>query len=131
KLRIIVNHLPFPEWDGKPEELRAALKPVSVHKNVYIKVSDVVRRVNGKYVEDVEYYRPALDVLFDLFGPDRVVHATNWPVSERVAPYAVVQKIVADYFGSKGRQVEERYFWRNSHAAYRWLARGTAAHLKP
>lgn len=130
-LRIIVNHLPFPEWDGDTKALRAALLSLSKCPNVYIKVSDVVRRVDGKPVEDTSYYAPALDVLFELFGPDRVVHATNWPVSERVAPYATVQRIVAEYFSSKGRSVEERYFWRNSHSAYRWIPRGTAAHLKP
>jgi predicted TIM-barrel fold metal-dependent hydrolase len=130
-LRIIVNHLPFPEWDGDVRALRTALVELSRHKNVYVKVSDVARRANNRVIEDPTYYRPALDVLFKLFGPDRVVHASNWPVSERAAPYATVHRIVADYFETKGRAAAESYFWRNSFAAYRWIPRGPSAILHP
>lgn len=130
-LKLVVNHLPLPEWDGKVEAMRAALRDLHRCKNVFTKVSDVVRRVDGQVVEDAAYYRPALDVLLDVFGPDRVVHATNWPVSARVAPYATVQRVVADYFSTKGREVEEKYFWRNSFSAYRWIPRGAAAQLTP
>ena len=35
--------------------------------------------------------------------------------------------IVADYFASKDRATAEKYFWRNSAAAYRWVRRGAAA----
>jgi len=130
-LRIVVNHLPFPEWDGKVPEMRAALKTLAGFENVYVKISDVVRRREGKAIEEAGFYRPALDALFELFGPDRVVHATNWPVSARVAPYETVQRVVADYFATKSRAEQERYFWRNSYRAYRWIPRGTSAHLAP
>ena len=35
---------------------------------------------------------------------------------------AIVQ-IVQDYFYAKGRAVAEKYFWKNSLAAYKWLRR--------
>ena len=130
-LRIIVNHLPFPEWDGKVPELRSALAGVGRCPNVFAKISDVVRRIGDRVIDDPAFYRPALDALVDTFGPDRIVHGTNWPVSERVAPYATVHRIVADYFASKEPALAERYFWRNSWTAYRWVRRGAAAQLPP
>jgi len=30
---------------------------------------------------------------------------------------------VRDYFNSKGRAAAEKYFWKNSGAAYRWVRR--------
>lgn len=128
-LRIVVNHLPFPEWDGKVPELRHALRDLARCPNVFAKISDVIRRVDDRVIEDAAHYRPVLDALCDLFGPERVVHGTNWPVSERVAPYASVHRVVADYFATKSRADAERYFWRNSLSAYRWIRRGAAAQL--
>lgn len=128
-LRIVIDHVPFREWDGKPGELRAALRELAAHPNISAKISDVVRRRDGVIVDDPAFYRPALDALIDLFGPDRVIFGSNWAVSERVAPYATVHRVVADYFASRGRELAEKYFWRNSHAIYRWVPRGAATAL--
>ena len=82
-----------------------------------------------RVVESPESYRPALDALWKLFGPDRQVFGSNWPVSNRVAPYAALHKIVADYFGGKGAVAAEKFFWRNSRQAYAWVRRGAAIKL--
>ena len=73
---------------------------------------------------DVAYYAPTVDVLWDAFGVDRLVYGSNWPVSERFADYATVQRIVSQYFNAKGVVAAEKYFWRNATAAYKWLDRG-------
>ena len=39
-----------------------------------------------------------------MFGAGRLIYGSNWPVSERIAPYATVFKVVHDYFTSKGQQ---------------------------
>ncbi len=129
KLRIVIDHLPFAAWDDSPVAMREALKPVAGLPRVYAKVSNVVRSKDGRVVEDLAAYRPALDVLSDLFGAERVVYGSNWPVSERVAPYASLHKIVAAYFGERGPVVAEKFFWRNSRRAYGWLPRGQAKEL--
>jgi L-fuconolactonase len=128
-LRIVVDHLPFREWDGDIPALRAALATTATQPNIFIKVSEVVRRVNGEIVTDPAFYRPALDALLELFGADRVLFASNWPVSDRVAPYGTVRRVVADYFATRDRPTAEKFFWRNSLVAYRWQARGAAASL--
>jgi L-fuconolactonase len=128
-LRLILDHLPFPEWDQDLGAARRALEEVAKSPRVFIKVSDVVRQQEGRAVVDPVFYRPRLDLLWELFGPDRVLFASNWPVSNRVAPYGVVHGIVADYLATKGPAAEERFFWRNSSAAYDWLPRGKATGL--
>ena len=130
-LRIVIDHLPFAEWDADPAAMRPALAELARRPNVFAKISNVVRRMKGELIDDPAYYRPALDTLFDLFGADRVVYGSNWPVSDRVAPYATVHRVVAEYFAGKDRATAEKYFWRNSRAAYRWVSRGAAAKLGP
>jgi len=125
-LRIVIDHLPFREWDGDPTAARRALTRIARLPNVYAKISDVLRRVDDRIVEDVEFYRPVLDVLWELFGPDRAMFGSNWPVSNRIAPYASVIKVVAEYFSTKERSEAEKFFWKNSQEAYQWKPRGKA-----
>ncbi len=130
-LRIVINHVPFADWDGNPAAMRPAFAELARRPNVFAKISNVARRVNNQPIDDPAHYRPALDTLCDLFGPDRIVYGSNWPVSNRIAPYATVHRIVAEYFATKDRATAEKYFWRNSHRAYRWLPRGAAVALNP
>lgn len=128
-LRLVIDHLPFNPWDNDLATMRKALAEIAALPNVYAKVSNVVRQKEGKIVSDAAAYRPGLDVLWKLFGADRVIYGSNWPVSERVAPYAIVHKVVAEYCNSKGKSAAEKFFWKNSLAAYSWQARGAAKGL--
>ena len=72
---------------------------------------------------DTAYYQPVLDHCWECFGEDRVVYGSNWPVSEKGGTYADEFKIVSEYFTAKGSGASEKYFWKNSLAAYRWIER--------
>jgi L-fuconolactonase len=124
-LRIAMHHLPF-DWPEEPaarEEARAALKDFGRLPGVYAKVSGVLRRSNGEVLTDVSAYRPALDELWDVFGPDRLLYGSNWPVSEPLAPYETVVGVVRDYFAGKGEQASDKFFFGNSKATYGWAER--------
>lgn len=126
-LRIVIDHLgasgdPKSLRPGWKEGIEAASKP----GNVFMKVSALVEQVRceeGQAPADTDYYLPVLDHLWECFGEDRVIYGSNWPVSDKGAPYDVVFRIVSEYFGSKGREAAEKYFWKNSLTAYRWVER--------
>jgi hypothetical protein len=42
-----------------------------------------------------------------------------------------VLAVVRDYFAGKGREASEKYFWRNSMAAYRWIRRDESQPVIP
>ena len=88
-----------------------------------MKVSEVLRRVEGKVPVDLAFYRARLDEITGLFGPDRVLFGSDWPNSDQWAPYPEVVRIVREYFSAKGNAAAEKYFWKNSQAAYRWVER--------
>ncbi len=123
-LRIVINHLGA---SGDPQNLRPEWKEnirvAAAQKNVFMKVSALVEQVKsaeGQAPRDTSYYEPVLDHLWGTFGEDRVIYGSNWPVSDKGAPYDVVFKVVSEYFTAKGKEAAEKYFWRNSKAAYRW-----------
>jgi L-fuconolactonase len=118
-LRVVVDHLP--QLDP-PRDLRELGK----RPQVYVKISQVLRRVDGRVPENLEFYRSRLDELFGIFGEDRVIYGSDWPNSDQWAPYPKVFNVVHEYFTAKGRTIAEKYFWKNSVAAYRWQKRATA-----
>ena len=93
-------------------------------RNVFVKVSVVARRVDGKVPTDLAIYKPRLDLIWDIFGEDRLLYASDWPNSAgNWVPYATELAIVREFFQAKGRTASEKYFWKNSIAAYKWIKR--------
>jgi predicted TIM-barrel fold metal-dependent hydrolase len=90
---------------------------------IYVKVSEVLRRVDDKIPVDVEFYRPRLDEVLDVFGIDRVLYGSDWPNGDQWLPVPAGFKIVQEYFLGKGQAAAEKYFWRNSVKAYKWVKR--------
>ncbi len=114
ELRVVIDHLPF---DNRSD---GDLKELAKRERVYAKVSNIPRRMGSGVPEDASFYRPALDELWETFGSNRLIYGSNWPVSDKVAPYATALTIATEYFASKGPEAAEKFFWKNSKAAYRW-----------
>ncbi len=125
-LRVIVDHLPQlqpPTEAAALQAYRGMLREIGKRPRIYVKISEVLRRVDKRVPEELSFYRLRLDELFGVFGPDRVLFGSDWPNSDQWAPYPKVLNVVREYFTSKGTAVAEKYFWKNSLAAYRWVKR--------
>ncbi len=121
-LRIVINHL---GGAGDPAKLKQdwkdAVAELAQAPNVFMKVSGMVEQVRGaegQSPRELDYYLPVLDHLWAEFGVDRLIYGSNWPVSDRGAPYEVVFNLVLEYFSAKGGEAVEKYFWKNACAAY-------------
>ncbi|HRI80364.1 MAG TPA: amidohydrolase family protein, partial [Cyclobacteriaceae bacterium] len=64
--------------------------------NVFMKVSGLVEGTGRRHnaPRDPDYYAPTINVLWEAFGPDRLIFGSNWPVSALFADYATVFGIV-------------------------------------
>ena len=109
ELRIVIDHVPF---DTPAGPTLAALRE---YPRVYAKVS-------GRTTDTA-----ALDDLWHVFGEDRLIYGSNWPVSERVAPYGRIFGTVHSYFAAKGDAALRKYMWANALAAYRCRIRDEMA----
>jgi L-fuconolactonase len=126
QLRIVVDHLPqaTPPADASGlAAYNANLRELGKRPQVYVKLSEILRRVDGKVIEDPAFYRPRLDELYGIFGEDRVLFGSDWPNSDQWAAYPRVLRMARAYFDGKSRAAQEKYFWKNSVAAYRWIKR--------
>lgn len=125
-LRIIVDHLPAMMRRLDANAMAAAepnLRELAKRPTIYIKVSELMRMEDGKPSTDPAVYKPLLDRFFETFGEDKLIFGSDWPNGPAVDNLPTIVKIVQDYFLAKGPAVAEKYFWKNSLAAYKWLRR--------
>ena len=125
-LRIVLGHLqalPLPTDPSALKTYANTLKELRSRK-LYAKISGVPRAAAqgaaaAKSVDDYDpaLYKPMLDFLCEIFGEDYVVYA-----GVNKAPLEILRA----YFMAKGRPAAEKYFWKNSVTAFRWIKRDPA-----
>jgi L-fuconolactonase len=128
ELRICINHCGNVKIDGKqpPADWLANMRAAAEHKHVFCKVSALVEgtgKREGDAPSDVNFYKPVLDSLWKIWGEDRLIYGSNWPVSVRAASYETMLGIVRGYFGNQPRATQEKFFAGNAQTAYRWKKR--------
>ena len=87
---------------------------------------------------DLNFYRPAFELLWRCFGQDRLIYGSNWPVCDHahykrdrsydsIEPSLIYRQQfeLADAFiREKGGEVAARkLFAENARAAYKWVDR--------
>jgi predicted TIM-barrel fold metal-dependent hydrolase len=123
-LRVVLDHVPsLDPTDAERAAYEKVLSEIGKRPQIYVKLSEVVHRVNGQVPLKVSAYRDRLDYLIGVFGEDRIIFGTDWPNSDGVAPVDKIVAVVKEYFSTKPRLLQEKYFWRNSIPAYRWIKR--------
>jgi predicted TIM-barrel fold metal-dependent hydrolase len=123
-LRVVIDHLPV--MDPKPEELadyKAVLAEIHNRPNLFVKLSEILHRVEGAVATDLASHRERLDYLVDVFGPERILFGSDYPNSVGTATFDQVLGLVKEYFKAKPRAIAENYFWKNSLRCYKWQAR--------
>jgi predicted TIM-barrel fold metal-dependent hydrolase len=125
-LRIIMDHLPSfdPTPDGQ-QAYEAVVKEMAARPNIFVKLTEVYhpRSADQVIVKDYEFLRARLEYLFDAFGEDRVMFGSDYPNSYGVATIPEEVGLVKRFFATKSRAVAEKYFWKNSARAYKWMKR--------
>jgi L-fuconolactonase len=126
ELRIVIDHLPsaaIPEDTSVRKEYWANLRYLSQNARVFIKLSEVPVREGESVRTDASFYKDRLDAIWDIFGEDHILFGSDWPNSDHVASYAETLGIVRSYVSAKGTAALEKYFWKNSIAAFGWHRR--------
>lgn len=92
-----IDHLAKPEIrTRRMAEWAAHMKSIGRDSKTFCKVSGMVTEADwhGWRPED---FKPYLDVVFDAFGPERLMFGSDWPVCLLAASYSQVKRIIEDY----------------------------------
>ena len=127
-LRIVLNHIGNVRVtvDSPPVEWKTGIQAAAKHQNIYCKISALVEgaaRDGQEAPDDLAFYKPYIDVVWNAFGDDRVIYGSNWPVSDMAASYETLQRIVMEYAAEKGVDATRKFCSLNAKQAYKWVER--------
>lgn len=115
---LVVDHLAKPEIRGGTLEPWAThMRALAEHPHVWCKVSGMVTEADwsGWHADDL---RPYLDVVFEAFGPRRLMFGSDWPVCLLAADYPEVVQVVASYASSLTPEEQRALFGGNAICFY-------------
>lgn len=115
---FILDHIGKPYIkDGKITEWKNAISELATYPNVYCKVSGLVTEANLKTWKASDF-KPYLDVVFENFGIDRILFASDWPVCLLAAKYDEVINICEDYISQLTKNEQDKIMGLNAISLY-------------
>lgn len=120
-LRIVVNHLALPPVDGgaPPADWQRAVRLVAAEPGVFMKVSAFEEFSRTQPAPTtVAHYAPVFDVVWEAFGPGRLIYGSNWPCSDRSGTLGSTLAVVREYVRQKAPAAEGAILAENACRAY-------------
>ncbi len=115
---VVLNHTGFP-WDRSEEGLaawRQAMEPIAAEPNVHLKVSEFgLKDQLWEYESNRRVVREAIGI----FGIERCIFATNFPVARLRVGYDALVRSVQRMVADSPPEAQEGFFWRNAARFYR------------
>jgi L-fuconolactonase len=93
------------------------MKAVAANPNVFCKLSGLVTEADWHHWR-AEDFRPYFDVVFEAFGPDRLMFGSDWPVCLLAGTYRKVKQLVADYTRHFAEADKKKIFGSNAIRFY-------------
>jgi len=108
QLKCVVDHCAKPDIKHKNiDEWRFLIGEIAKNPNAYCKVSGLFTEATWKQWSPGDFY-PYLDVVFDAFGTDRLMYASDWPVILLSGMYVQWKSLLEKYMENfQGKEVEK------------------------
>jgi L-fuconolactonase len=115
---FVLDHIAKPPIkEGTLEPWRGHLQELAILPNVWCKVSGMITEADWAWWNAAQL-KPYLDVVFQAFGPNRVMFGSDWPVALLAGTYQQVFELASEYVAPLGAGVESRFFGDNAVKFY-------------
>ncbi|SOD78338.1 amidohydrolase family protein [Spirosoma fluviale] len=118
-VNFVIDHLAKP-YIQKKEISRWSnfMAEIAKNKHVSCKLSGMVTEADWHNWSKKDFF-PYLDVVFESFGPDRLMFGSDWPVCLVAANYTQVKTLVEEYVVNWGEEVRAKVFGGNAVSFYK------------
>ncbi len=118
-LRAVIDHISKPEIaDGNFEPWASRMEAIAAFPNVSCKISGMVTEASPDW--RLEDFRRYVDHVATIFGPDRLMFGSDWPVCLMAASYGEVANLARSLLSRHfGPPALEKIFETNAAAFYR------------
>ena len=118
ELPMVIDHLAKPRikegvTQGWIDDLRAAAR----FPNIYCKLSGMITEADWKQWTPADL-KPYVEPALELFGPQRCMFGSDWPVCELAGSYEQVHSALVNALGSLGESESAAIFGRTAAAFY-------------
>ena len=115
---FVVDHMAKPLIvEGVTEPWAARMRELASHPNVWCKLSGLVTEANWTMWRPEDFH-PYLDVVFDAFGPERLMFGSDWPVCLLAAEYSQVVELIEDFTRRLSAPERDAVFGGNAASFY-------------
>ena len=119
EVNFVIDHLAKPYIKkGEISRWSNFMTQIAKHPNVSCKLSGMVTEADWHNWRKKDFF-PYLDVVFEQFGPDRLLFGSDWPVCLVAANYTQVKTLVEEYVAAWGEEVRAKVFGANAVSFYR------------
>jgi L-fuconolactonase len=116
--RFVVDHMAKPDIKaGSREPWATGMRTIAQNSNVYCKLSGLVTEADWHHWKPEDMI-PYLDVVFEAFGPKRLMFGSDWPVCLLAAGYRHVKQLVESYVEVNAAEHKHDIFGRNAERFY-------------
>ena len=100
ELPMVIDHLAKPKIkDQRTDDWLSDFRKAAAHQNVFCKLSGMVTEADWKQWRPNDL-KPYVDTALELFGPDRLMFGSDWPVCELAASYREVHDALLELLGA-------------------------------
>lgn len=108
--KLVIDHIAKPDIKNKNlEKWEKGMRSIAQFGNVYCKISGMITEADW-YNWVLSDFTPYLDIVFEIFGPNRVMFGSDWPVCNVAGGYQQMLSVVKNYI-SKLSEDEQAAFW--------------------
>jgi|SRR5579862_1824047 len=117
--RFVLDHIAKPPIaEGRLKPWETGLRELAKAPNLYSKLSGMVTEARWREWQ-AEDFRPYLDVVFEVFGPGRLMIGSDWPVCTLAASYESAMGIVAGHIEQLSQADQDGILGGNCARFYR------------
>jgi len=115
---FVLDHIAKPEIKNqKIDAWEQGIRELAKHPEMYCKISGMVTEADWESWQP-EDLQPYLDVVFDAFGPDRLIFGSDWPMCTLASSYKQVLDIVKNYIQRYPKEDQEKIMGKNVKQFY-------------
>jgi len=119
ELLLVIDHLAKPPITrGEFDEWARELQPLALLPNVHCKLSGLVTEANRSSWTTADL-RPYVDCALELFGPERLMFGSDYPVCLLAASYDRVLESFQELLNGLSAEDRDKIFGRNATRFYR------------
>ena len=116
--RFVLDHLAKPDIKNKEiMEWKKDMLKLREFPNLYCKLSGFVTEADWHDWKPQDF-KDYFDIVVDVFGIDRILFGSDWPVCLLAASYKQVLQILKDYFSGYSKDEQQKIFGSNAISFY-------------